>query len=363
VRLVASLLARPRQVVYECRMAPGLLHDRRWLLASGLVALVIAWVAVHGMLGPQVPAYRVARQDLVARVMAGGQVMSPARIALGSASVGQVTQVLVEEGDRVERGQLLVQLDDGEPRAAAAAARAAVAQASARLELAAAGSESRLAMAALEGARAQLAQAESRLAHSRLRAPAPGVVLARAAEPGDVVEPGKALLVLSRAGETRLSVQPDEKSLALLRLGQQALAVADAFPGLVFPAEVFFIAPAVDATRRTVEVRLRVPDAPAFLRPDMTVSVSVEVGRRAGALVAPADAVREAAGETYVLVVRGGRTERRTVSIGLRAEGVVEVTGGLAEGDEVVPASAGAVSAGQRVRARAAKPVELAHAS
>jgi HlyD family secretion protein len=348
-------------------MPPGLLRDRRWLLASGLVALVIAWVAVHAMLGPQVTAYRIGRQELVARVLASGHVMSPPRIAVGSLSVAQVAQVLVDEGERVERGQLLVQLEDGEPRAATAAARAAVAQASARLEeLRTAASEpppreTRQARAALEAARARLALAESRLAQSRLQAPAAGVVLSRAAEPGDVVQPGQVLLVLSLAGETRLSVQPDERNLGLLRSGQQALAVADAFPGQVFSAEVRFIAPAVDATRGAVEARLLVPDPPSFLRPDMAVSVFVEVARKPGALVAPAEAVRETAGETYVLALRGCRAERRPVTLGLRGEGLVEVTSGLAEGDEVLRASSGAV-AGQRVRPRAAKPVELAHA-
>jgi HlyD family secretion protein len=133
------------------------------------------------------------------------------------------------------------------------------------------------------------------------------------------------------------------------------------YPGQVAKARV--AAPA--GNRGTVEVRLRVGDPPPFLRPDMTVSVNVEVGRRAGALVLPADALREsAAGEPWVLAVRGGRTERRPVAVGLKGEGLVEVRGGVAEGDVVVPTSALGVAAGQRVRARAtrANGAELAHA-
>ena len=124
-------------------------------------------------------------------------------------------------------------------------------------------------------------------------------------------------------------------------------------------AVVSFIAPSVEPTRGTVEVRLRVPHPPPFLRPDMAVSVEVELGRRPGVLVVPVDAVREDGAEPWVLVVRQGRAERRAVRLGLRGEGMVEVQAGLVEGDEVVPPSSGAVP-GQRVRPRAARPVELA---
>ncbi len=94
-----------------------------------------------------------------------------------------------------------------------------------------------------------------------------------------MVQPGRTLLVVARDGPTQLSVLPDEKNLAFLRLGQPATASVDAFPDRVFPARVAYIAPAVDLSRGTVEVKLDVPDPPPFLRPDMTVSVNVEVGR------------------------------------------------------------------------------------
>jgi HlyD family secretion protein len=99
-------------------------------------------------------------------------------------------------------------------------------------------------------------------------------------------------------------------------------------------------------------VRLAVPAPPPFLRPDMTVSVNVTVGRRDDALVLPAEAVRDAANDPWVLRVAGGRTERRAVRLGLRGEGMIEVVDGLAAGDAVVPPSAGAVAAGTRVRVR-----------
>jgi HlyD family secretion protein len=171
-------------------------------------------------------------------------------------------------------------------------------------------------------------------------------------EPGDVVAAGKTILVLSREGETRLSVQPDEKSLAFLAVGQPATAAADAFPGAPFPATVTFIAPSVDPARGTVEVRLRVPEPPPFLRPEMTVSVNVDVARKPDALALPAEAVRDVASAPWVLRVAGGRAERREVRLGVRGEGWVEVSDGLAPGDAVVAPAAGRVGEGERVRAR-----------
>jgi len=235
-------------------------------------------------------------------------------------------------------------------------ARSAQAAAAAQAASSASGAEERAAAAALRGAQAAEDVARAALEDRSLRAPAAGRVLLRDVEPGDVVGTAKTVLVLSRDGETRLTVQPDEKSLAVLALGQGASAVADAYPAAPFPAKVTFIAPSVDPARGTVEVRLLVPDPPAFLRPEMTVSVNVEVARKAEALVVPAEAVRDPAGEPWVLAIAGGRTERRAVTLGARGEGYVEVTAGLAAGDAVVPPSAGRVEPGVRVRPRALPP-------
>jgi HlyD family secretion protein len=84
----------------------------------------------------------------------------------------------------------------------------------------------------------------------------------------------------------------------------------------------------------------------------MTVSIEVEVGRRDGALVLPAEAVKDPTGEPWVLAVVDGRAERRAVTLGLRGDGLVEVAGGLAAGDAVVAPGGPFVAPGDRVRAR-----------
>jgi HlyD family secretion protein len=223
------------------------------------------------------------------------------------------------------------------------------------------GAEARLALAALEQARAAHRAAEARLEQTRIRAPADGVVLERRVEPGEVVQPARTLLVVARDGPTRLSVLPDERSLALLALGQPATVVADAFPGRPFQAEVSYIAPAVDPSRGTVEVRLAVARSPDFLRTDMTVSVNIDVVRHRDALVLPTDAVRDAAVRPWVLAVKGGRTQRLEVALGARGDDLVQILGGLSEGDAVVPPAAARVGPGERVRPVPADPPRARH--
>lgn len=215
------------------------------------------------------------------------------------------------------------------------------------------GSDYTLAQHALAQAKAVLRSARTRLAYTVITAPRDGTLITRNVEQGDVVQPGRILMTLSPAGEAQLVVQIDEKNLGLIRAGQKALASADAFPNQSFPAELFYINPAVDLQRATVEVKLRVApaDEPPYLRQDMTVSVDIEVARKPDALVLPIRAVRDAAGPApWVLKVESGRARRQRIALGLRTATLVEIVSGLNAGDKVVPSTAH-VRDGQRVRA------------
>lgn len=212
------------------------------------------------------------------------------------------------------------------------------------------GVENRLAEARREQARASLALARARLDNTVIRAPAAGIVVRKLVEAGDVVTQGKKLFELAADGETQVVLQIDEKNLGRLALGQVADVVADAYPGKPFRAEIFYIAGAVDAQKGSVEVKLRVAEPPAFVKPDMTVSAEIRVGAKANALTLPSDTVRDAAGaQPWVLVIADGRTARRPVKLGLRGTGRVEVLEGLRAGEAVIPPSAN-VAEGRKVR-------------
>lgn len=372
------------------------------IAAIGLGLLLIGSCAPRWVLGPSAAAVEVTVRDLRQTLVLNGRVLAPRRVNLGAPLAGTVARRLVEEGDRVKAGQALVQLEDGETRAAQAQAQArleqvrevaspageaSLAQAEATL-LQAEASHLRterlhregvlplvqledvrraldVARAARDAARVQarsvtrgaelrtaaaaLAMAQARLDQMVLRAPLDGVVLTRSVEVGDAVSPGRTLFTLVLDEPLQLLVQPDEKHLAQLRLGQAALASADAFPGERFAAEVGYIAPAVDLQRGTIDVKLRVPKAPASLRADMTISVEIDQGLRPKAIALPMAAVRGLPDRPHVLVRRQGRAVEQPVQLGFRGEKEIEILEGLRPGEQVF---LDPVKPGQRLRAR-----------
>lgn len=206
----------------------------------------------------------------------------------------------------------------------------------------------------LNQARASLAATQSRLSYTIITAPRDGILISRAVERGNVVQPSNVLMTLSPAGATLLVVQIDEKNLGLLAIGQGALASSDAFPKETFPARIVYINPGIDLQRASVEVKLLAPSPPTYLRQDMTVSVDIEVARRPGALVVPAASIVDPAGaNASVLKVSGGRAARQAVKVGLTSAGKAEIINGLDAGDLVVSAPGG-LKDGARIRAQSA---------
>lgn len=398
------------------------MNARRIALALG--AVVLAGAAAIGALalrGPQVDALAVQSAPLVRTLQFSARVATLSRVDVGSTVTGRVAQVRVAEGAQVRQGDVLIELEADELRAALAqaaaserqaharlagvrssgrsVAQAARAQADATLQAASASlarvqklvadgfyspaqlddarravdvarAQQQSAQAQIEAnadagtdmvqAQAQLALAQAatqaaraRLAQAELRAPADARVLVREVEPGQIVQPGKALLSLALAGPTQLVAPVDERFLDQLQPGQKASVVADAFAGQRFAARVLSIAPAVDAQRGAIEVKFALEQQPpAFLREDMTLSVEVETARRDKALVLPQAALRSTGGAdtATVLVLQDGRAQARGVRLGLRTLDAVEVLDGLKEGDTVL--RGGDLEPGDRVRPR-----------
>jgi HlyD family secretion protein len=217
------------------------------------------------------------------------------------------------------------------------------------------GSDYVLAETQLSQAMASIAAARSRLSYTVITAPRDGVLISRHVEVGSIVQPAVVLMALSPTGETYLVVQIDEKNLRLIAVGQSALASADAYATQTFSAEVIYINPSVDVQRASVEVKLRVPAPPAYIRQDMTVSVDIEVARRPNAVVVPSGSVRRLAdGKAWVMTVNGGQTRQSFVDLGLVSGGKAEIISGLDAKQIAIPSTNTAIKIGQRVRATAA---------
>ena len=293
-------------------------------------------------------------QARLAGLRGAGRTQAQAQLAQADATLRAAERELARTQQLVASGFISeARLDDA--RRAVAVARAqrdgAGAQAQAVGER---GAELAQAEAQLQQARAAVQAAQARLAQTVVHAPTDGRVLLRKVEPGQIVQPGSALLSLALAGPTELVAQVDERFLDQLQPGQAASVVADAFPAQPFAAQLRSLAPAVDAQRGSVEVKLAPRQAPPdFLREDMTLSVEVRTGERPAALALPLTALRSPApgAPDSVWVLADGRVQARPVRLGLRTLEAAEVLDGVAEGTAVIVGSAPAP--GQRARPRA----------
>jgi HlyD family secretion protein len=212
------------------------------------------------------------------------------------------------------------------------------------------GSDHVLAMTREAQARRAVEVARAKLGWTRVLARADAIVLKRRAEPGDVVTAGTKLVSLG-AGPLQIELQVDEKNVGLLAIDKPATVVADAYPDQPLQAKVVRIAPAVDAQRGTVQVKLAMDAPPTFLVPDMTVSAEIAVAAKSGVLTLPADAVREPNGaDPWILTVRDGRAARQPVRLGLRGSGRLEIAQGAGVGDQAILPGAATVVADMRVR-------------
>ena len=212
------------------------------------------------------------------------------------------------------------------------------------------GAEPALAQARLAQALAAHGAAMARLDNLSLRAPGPATVISRAADPGDTAQPGRVLLTLVGGSGMRIDATVDEKNLRFLRLGQLAHATADAYTDRHFPAQLTYIAPAVDPQRGTVELRLQIASPVNYLRTDMTVSVEIVTAQVSDALMLPSDAVaRDADGTSSVWVNREDRARQVKVQVGLQGAGATQITHGLSVGERVILPGAD-IQEGNRVR-------------
>lgn len=306
---------------------------------------------------------------------------------LGAPAQGRVTAVRVRPGDHVSRGDVLVTMQSAEAgmaqadvskaeadlvskKAQAVYAASARARAERLLSLKAIPQQDyERAIADDEQARASLSQAETEVRRARstaavldantsvtssgeiaLRAPLTGVVLARTAVPGSVVDAGAPLVVVTDPTSLWVSIAAPETMAGLFARGGQLRFAVPAYPADTFSARVDAVSAGLDPDTRTLSVRAVTSDAKGKLKAEMLASVDVEGGRSLLAAVIPEDAVQLVAGVPTVFVVEpdgkgGARFARRTVALGARGDGRVAVINGLRPGDVVVTQGAFAVKA------------------
>ena len=264
-------------------------------------------------------------------------------VDISTKSSNVVTAVTFRDGERVKRGQVLVQLDNAQARADVAEAQAALTESESQYnrsrELlntqALSKSSFDQLVATLAANRARLAAAQARLEDTVIRAPFSGRVGLRRVSVGTLISPGDVITTLDDTSVIKLDFSVPENFLAGLREGLSIRATAPAFPGRSFAGSVASIDSRVDMNTRSVTVRALLANEDGALKPGMFLNVSLANDERE-ALVIPEEALTPEAERQYVFVVSEGKVSRREVRIGGRRPGSVEVLAGLSAGERVI---------------------------
>jgi cobalt-zinc-cadmium efflux system membrane fusion protein len=172
-----------------------------------------------------------------------------------------------------------------------------------------------------------------------VRSPIGGVVLERLVTPGTTVTPGTPLFVVSDLSTLWAIAEVDESHLARVKTGRPVEVVVAAYPGERFPGQITFIADTVNPRTRRITVRSTVANADGRLKPEMFATMSLGEGEPRTVVVVPTAALQSVGGRMTVFVAgAGGRFSARHVQTGADADGLVEITSGLTEGERIAVA-------------------------
>ncbi len=379
---------------------------RRWVFIGCAVVLVLALGAgawwfllkpsgtpVADAVAKEAPGGSVAGGRSVGASMldASGYVVARRQATVASKSILRVTDVLIEEGQRVEEGEVIARLDDSNTRANLLQAQAQVTQAEANLKAAkvalddatpifrrneqqfeakviseqaldtarqafnAAQSDYNVRQQALEVARANLLVAQRIQEDTIVRAPFSGVVVTKAAQAGEIVSPSSAGGGFTRTGictivdmdSLEVEVDVSENFINRVKPKQPATIKLNAYPDWEIPAEVIAVIPTADRSKATVKVRVGFKEKDERVLPEMGARVSFLSSPEAEgpggspaqpvqAVIVPMDAVQSNGDTGTVFVINGDTVERRVVRLGSRTSEGQLVLSGISSGTRVV---------------------------
>ena len=308
-----------------------------------------------GSAGAKPPAVEVARVEvsrLTDSTQAVGSLRSRRGVVLRPEVSGRITQLNFTDGQRVRKGQVLVQFDDQLQLAQVQQSQAelSIAQANQKRnqELVAQNFVSQRSLdesaANLQVAQAKLALAKASAARLKIVAPFDGIAGIRQVNVGDYLKDGADIVNIEDIEAIFVDFRLPERFQAKLQRGQTAQLNIDALPGRKYTTQIQAIDPLIDANGRSIGVRGCIDNRPLQLRPGMFARVTTVFGVRDNARVVPEEALVPQGGKQFVIKLidspdgQGKTTQRVEVQVGLRSPGKVEILEGLEPGDSVVTA-------------------------
>jgi|SoiMethySBSTD1v2_1073268.scaffolds.fasta_scaffold00446_20 RND family efflux transporter MFP subunit len=337
--------------------------------------------------GPMVVELANARKaSMNQEVRVVGNLIGEATVAVAPRTAGRLQDVFVRLGDRVARGQRIAKIEDFEiveqvkqQEAGQEVAAATIRQREADLQLALTNVERsrnlfqrqllpkqtlddnearyQAAVAQIDLAKAQSTQSKARLDELRINlantvivSPVNGFVAKRTVDPGAFVSQNAPIVDVVDISRVRLVVNVVERDLKELQAGDVTKVEVDAYPGEMFRGRIARVAPVLDPATRTAPIEIEIPNPDFRLKPGMYARVGITTDVKRDTLVVPLNAVADLGGRRGVFQHVNGVAIFRTIELGTEGEEVVEVLGGLAEGDQVITTGARALRDGDRIQ-------------
>lgn len=315
---------------------------------------------------------QVKRGDLTSVVAAKGAVEALHEADLAPKSLGRLKEIRVEEGDFVEKGEIISILENDEIKAQVEQAKANLLKAEAELrnaeqnlqrsrmvfqkgiisnsDLDSAQLRYDVALAQLKRAQADLDHAKALFDNTYVRAPFSGEITRKFLEPGETVTLEKLLPVVTISDVSKIIVRAeiDETNISKLKIGQEAVITSNAYPGEEFRGEVVEISPAVGkkklvsdnpsemVDRDVLEIKIELDPSAKKLNLGLQVDVTIFVHNRSGVLVLPIKAIEELNGTSTVKLKENGNFQKREITTGAYNDENIEILNGLKEGDIVI---------------------------
>lgn len=362
--------------------APGPRFRRHWPAFAMCLMLAFAWSPSPAGAQPEdtqkgtgpcvnVDITRVQRADLEETVRGIGTLEAAQKVVVYPEVGGIIESVNFKEGQRVEKNTLLFRLDDAKIRAQLKAREAALEEARANLENARliynrrerlfkqklgteeARDEARTryqaAAAQVKRIEAEIENIRETLKDTQIRAPFDGITGEQMVDPGQLVDTDTPLSSIVAIRRMKIAFTVPERYLGRVETGQEIRLRVAAFPQKTFSGRVYFVSPQIDPVTRTLQVKAELANPENMLRPGGFAAVDLIVGIRKNVPVIPEEALVPTRSGYMVFTVQDWRARGREVEIGLRRPGIVEITGGLEEGETIVRAGHISLHEGARV--------------
>jgi membrane fusion protein (multidrug efflux system) len=318
-----------------------------------------------------VEAVKVATVSLPQTITAVGSLRSDESVTLRPEVAGRISAINFQEGQRVAKGAVLIQLDAAVPEAELAQARANLTLARSKFDRAVDLSKSNFisgqardeAENNLKVAEAAIQVAQARLAKMQIRAPFAGIIGLRSVSLGDYVKEGADLVNLESIDPLKVDFRVPEVYMRQVEVGQTMQVQLDALPGKTFEGRVLAMNPLVDAAGRAVVIRAVVRNPDTSLRPGMFTRVRLITRDVKEALVLPEQALVPQGDQQFVYRIIDDKAVRTRVDVGQRQEAKVEILTGVAKDDVVVTAGQQKLRDGAAVAVAGAAPAAPAAAA